>query len=195
MLGDELDDLHPRLAAYFSAIPAGRVGFGRGVFSDVGTPRRWLYPILALLGRPGVVFPVWEHDVPFTVENRADGEYLRARRVFEFHRGARVMVDAISVDDGVLSDQLGVSGAIRARFRAEVVDGAMHLESRRITWYRIPIPLAPTVRLVERFDERLDGGVGRQHVTLTLDAPLLGRLYGYSGFFDYSIVEVQEVPA
>ena len=47
----------------------------------------------------------------------------------------------------------------------------------------IPIPFAPTVTLLERYDE----GAGRQHVDLTMDAPVLGRLYEYSGFFDYVI--------
>jgi hypothetical protein len=62
--------LHPRLRAYFGAIPPGHVGRGEGVFRVVGTPRRWLHPLLALFARDAVMFPVWERDVPFTVENR-----------------------------------------------------------------------------------------------------------------------------
>ncbi|MBE7163154.1 MAG: DUF4166 domain-containing protein, partial [Williamsia herbipolensis] len=62
--------LHPRLRAYFAAIPPGHVGRGDGVFAVVGTPRRWLWPFLALFARDDVMFPVWERDVPFTVENR-----------------------------------------------------------------------------------------------------------------------------
>jgi hypothetical protein len=183
VLGDELEELHPRLSAYFSAIPAGRVGVGHGTFDSVGTPRRWLYPLLAILGRWGVVFPVWEHDVPFTVRNEQDGELLRARRTFHLRAGDRVMEDAIGVDRGTLVDRLGRSGSLRAGFAGAAVEGALRLESRGVTWRGIPVPFAPTVRLCERFDE----AAGRQHVELTLDAPVFGRLYGYSGHFDYAI--------
>jgi hypothetical protein len=183
VLGDELDALHPELAGYFSLIPLGKVGRGRGVFASVGTPRRWLYPVLTVLGRLGVVFPVWEQDVPFTVENRQDGEQLRARRTFHFRAGDRVMEDAIGVEKGSLVDRLGRRGSFRAVFSAAAIDGALSLRSRGVGWRSIPLPFAPTVTLLERYDE----GVGRQHVDLTLDAPLIGRLYGYSGFFDYVI--------
>jgi hypothetical protein len=67
---DVLARLHPRLRAYFGPVPVGSVGRGAGTFSVVGTPRRWLWPVLAVFARDAVMFPVWEHDVPFTVENR-----------------------------------------------------------------------------------------------------------------------------
>lgn len=183
VLGDELDALHPRLSEYFSLIPVGKVGRGRGVFDSVGTPRRWLFPVLAVLGRLGVVFPVWERDVPFTVENRQDGRQLRARRTFHFRSGDRVMEDAIGVENGALVDRLGPSGSVRAVFGAEAVDGALRLRSRRVGWRSIRLPFAPTVTLLERYDD----GVGRQHVDLAVDAPVIGRIYAYSGFFDYVI--------
>jgi hypothetical protein len=182
VLGAELEALHPHLSDYLSLIPVGKVGRGRGDFATVGTPRRWLYPVLAVLGRLGVVFPVWEHDVPFSVENRQDGERLRARRTFHFQAGDR-MEDAIGVEGGALVDRLGRSGSLLAVFDAAAIDGALRLRSRRVGWRSIPIPFAPTVTLLERYDEE----VGRQHVDLTIDAPVLGRLYGYSGFFDYVI--------
>lgn len=183
MLGDELEALHPHLSDYFSLIPVGKIGRGRGVFATVGTPRRWLYPVLGVLGRLGVLFPVWEHDVPFSVENRQDGDRLRARRTFHFQAGDRVMEDAIGVEGGALVDCLGRSGFLRAVFDAAPIDGALRLRSRRVGWRSIPIPFALTVTLTERYDER----VGRQHVDLTMDSPVLGRLYEYSGFFDYVI--------
>ncbi|TDN43912.1 uncharacterized protein DUF4166 [Curtobacterium flaccumfaciens] len=67
---DVLARLHPRLRTYFGPIPPGHVGRGEGVFTVVGTPRRWLWPVLAWFARDDVMFPVWERDVPFTVENR-----------------------------------------------------------------------------------------------------------------------------
>ena len=39
--------LHPRLRTYFGPVPPGHVGRGEGVFTVVGTPRRWLWPVLA----------------------------------------------------------------------------------------------------------------------------------------------------
>ena len=81
-LGEDFARLHPRLLAYFSAIPAGRVGRGTGTFDRVGTSRRWLWPVLRVLERRRILFPVWERDVAFTVENRADHSGVSAVRTF-----------------------------------------------------------------------------------------------------------------
>jgi hypothetical protein len=183
VLGAAPPELHPRLRAYFSAIPAGRVGRGTGTFDRVGTPRRWLWPVLAVLARSGIVFPVWARDVPFTIENRPDGDLLRARRTFRLPAGDRIMVDAVEARDGRIVDRLGEAGALRAELAATVEDGALVLRSVRTSWRGIPIPLAPRVTLVERWDD----AAGRQHVALTLDAPLLGRVYEYEGRFDYAV--------
>jgi hypothetical protein len=183
MLGEDLPGLHPQLRRYFAAIPPGRVGRGAGVFERVGTPRRWLWPLLAVLARSGVLFPVWARDVPFAVENRPDGQTLRARRTFRLPGGDRIMVDAVEAVEGMIVDRLGRSGAIRAILAASVQDGALRLESTRATWRGVPIPSAPRVTLTERWDEV----AGRQHVALTLDVPLLGRIYEYAGHFDYAV--------
>ncbi|MGT2464086.1 DUF4166 domain-containing protein [Sinomonas atrocyanea] len=58
------------------------------MFDTVGTPRRWLWPVLAVFARSHVMFPVWQRGVPFTVENRpvagTDGApAVAATRVFE----------------------------------------------------------------------------------------------------------------
>lgn len=76
VLGDRFGQLHPTLQEYFSAIPAGGAGIGDGVFDTVGTPRRWLHPVLRLFVPKDVLFGVWERDVPFTVINTPviDGE-------------------------------------------------------------------------------------------------------------------------
>ena len=183
VLGVAPAGLHPRLRDYFSAIPAGSVGRGSGTFARVGTPRRLLWPVLALLARDGIVFPVWARDVPFAIENRFDGEVLRARRTFRFARGDRVMVDAVVARDGRIVDRLGRGGTVRAELAAGVEDGALVLRSVRIAWRGIPIPFAPRVTLVERWDDASE----RQHVALTLDAPLIGRVYEYAGRFDYAV--------
>ena len=85
-LGDDFAQLHPRLVDYFSAIPAAHVGRGSGTFDRVGTPRRWFWPVLRFLQRRRILFPVWEHDVAFTIENRPEGTALRAVRTFQATR-------------------------------------------------------------------------------------------------------------
>ena len=125
VLGAAFDELHPRLRAYFDAIPAGAVGRGSGVFETVGTPRRWLWPVLAVFARSHVMFPVWEREVPFTVENRAvtapDGSpAVAATRRFALRSGAATMVDEISVRRGAVIDRLG--DPVRTTMVGNVID-------------------------------------------------------------------------
>lgn len=190
VLGEGLETLHPRLLAYFSAVPPGMVGVGQGVFDVVGTPRRWLWPVLSLLARDGVIFPVWERGVSFTVRNVPTVRgTLTAYREFAFARGHRTMVDEISAEPKELVDRLGRSGRLVAAFRATVEAGALRLESTRVAFrfagreWRIPGVFAPRVSLCERFDDAAD----RQHVSLRLEHPLLGRLYEYAGSFSYEL--------
>lgn len=202
---DVLARLHPRLSTYFGAIPPGHVGRGEGVFDVVGTPRRWLWPLLAWFARDAVMFPVWERDVPFTVENRpahvrrgrAGREArpaVRAHRTFRFRSGSRTMVDAITAEPDGLVDHLGRHGRVSARLRAEVDAhgpdaGALRLVSTRVTFralgreVRLPALIAPRVTLMERFDDEAD----LQRVSLVLSAPVLGTLYRYEGAFRYEI--------
>lgn len=189
-LGERIDDLHPRLRTYFSAIPDGAVGIGEGVFQRVGTPRRWLWPLLRLLERRGVVAAGWERDVPFRVENRTIASRAIGERTFHFARGPWVMRDAVALTQhGRVVDELGEPGLIAACFDVEADGGALRLTSRavgvRLGRLRVRIPrlIAPVVRLTERFDDALD----RQRVSLTVDAPLVGRVYEYRGDFRYRI--------
>lgn len=202
---DVLAGLHPRLRTYFGAVPPGHVGRGTGVFDVVGTPRRWLWPVLAWFARDAVMFPVWEQDVPFTVENRPvrvgrgpgpQGHVaVRAHRTFRFRAGDRTMVDAITAGPDGLVDHLGRHGRVSALLRAEVDPdgpdaGALRLVSTRVTFralgreWGLPAAVAPRVTLVERFDD----DAGRQRVSLVLRAPVIGTLYRYEGTFSYSIV-------
>lgn len=113
---DVLPQLDAGLAGYFGALPDGKVGLGRGSFQQVGTPRRWLWPVLWLLAREGIVFPVWQQRVPFEVCNRPGHDRrgratLSATRTFHFRNGSKVMPDSIAVEaDGSLTDCLGKHG-------------------------------------------------------------------------------------
>lgn len=195
VLGAELGALHPRLRAYFGAIPDGSVGRGHGVFDAVGTPRRWLWPVLALLGLEGVAFPVWATDVPFDVENRpirlADGTIgVAAVRTFHLPGRTRRMVDAITAEARGLVDHLGPHGLVSADLEAGVRDGALTMRSvgvgvgggrARLEFLR---PLAPRVVLTERFDDDRE----QQHVSIALTMPIIGKIYEYSGYFEYAVV-------
>ncbi|MEO6116720.1 MAG: DUF4166 domain-containing protein, partial [Pseudolysinimonas sp.] len=151
-LGSEFGQLHPRLHAYFSAIPSNRVGRGSGSFDVVGTPRRWLWPVLRVLQRRRILFPVWEHNVPFPIENRAASGAVLAIRVFHLQVGDREMIDAVDLQGAHLVDHLGDGGMLGARLTASVVDGGLRLVSTSARWGRVRIPFAPRVQLTERFD-------------------------------------------
>ena len=191
---DTLDSLHPGLRAYFGEIPRGSIGVGAGVFDVVGTPRRWLWPALRLLAAEGIMFPAWQRQVPFTVVNRpfvdARGNLaVGAVRRFRFDSGERSMIDAITAERGGLVDHPGRSRRLASRLSGTVVDGRLTLVSTVLTVrlgrvrLRVPRAIAPTVALVERFDV----ADGRQHVALEVRAPLIGRVYEYSGSFSYRI--------
>ncbi|WP_309620058.1 hypothetical protein [Salinibacterium sp.] len=53
--------------------------------------------------------------------------------------------------------------------------------SARSPWERAPGEWSPRITLLERT------AGDAQHVSLRLDAPMLGRLYGYEGSFAYAI--------
>lgn len=177
-LSIDLDGLDPQLRRYFGEIAAGSVGVGRGVFDIVGTPKRWLWPMLWVLGRQGVIFPAWARDVPFTVTNRPDDGVLHGIRTFHFTRGDRSMVDRISPE---LVDFLGTRGQYRAALCGEVVDAGLRLRSTGMRFGRIPVP--GRVEVVERWVD------GLQHVAVVITVPIVGRVYEYSGYFSYEIME------
>jgi hypothetical protein len=194
VLGEALAELHPRLRAYFEGIPDGSHGYGRGVFDTVGTSRRWLWPVIALVSRAHVIFPVWQRDVPFTVINRpgtsvAGGVAVRAERTFEFGAGRRTMIDEIAAEGGRIVDHLGSPVRVESWFDATVVDGGLRLVSTtvavRFGRVRIRLPRFASPRVV--LTERYDPGQDVQRVSITVELPVVGRLYEYAGSFRYEI--------
>lgn len=190
-LGEDRIHLHPGLADYFSAVPPGRVGVGEGVFRRAGTPRRWLWPLYRVLQPFGIVLSGWHHDVPFQVRNRTIAGWAVAERTFLLDHGAWTMKDAVTaLPRGAVVDQLGDPAMIAASFRVRVDAGALHLRSTSVgirlgaLQIRLPRRIAPVIRLRESYDDE----AGRQRVELTVDAPLIGRVYEYDGEFVYRIV-------
>lgn len=191
-LGEHLEELHPRLRDYFSTLPEGHIGVGEGVFSRVGTPRRWLWPFLRPLHSRGVIYAGWQLSVPFRVTNRLiDGRAVSARE-FLLPGQAWTMHDAVSLNPhGRLVDELGDPAIVAASFDTAITNGTLQLTSHaiglRVGRLRVRLPrlLSPVVQLTESFDDVSD----RQRVAVTIHVPLLGRVYEYSGDFTYRIEE------
>ncbi|WP_298865445.1 DUF4166 domain-containing protein [Microbacterium sp.] len=189
-LGEHRALLHPALRTYFSAIPRGQIGIGEGVFERVGTPRRWLWPLLRVLQNHAVVHAGWHHEVPFTVRNRTIAGKAVSIRTLRLPDGDWMMKDAVSARPrGRVLDQLGEPTTLAVAFEVAVDDGALTLRSRavgvRIGRTRITLPrfISPVIQLRESAERQ----TGRQRVALTVDMPLLGRLYEYEGMFEYRI--------
>ncbi|NQX33755.1 DUF4166 domain-containing protein [Herbiconiux sp. VKM Ac-2851] len=199
--GSALDDLHPVVRRYVGGIKPGFRGYGSGVFEQIGTPRRWLWPVLRMLAPQGILFPAWEHNVPFSIVNAPlvdrDGRTgVVAVRRFHFLSGAQAMVDAITAEnpgaDGLV-DHLGLDRRFRVRLATRVVRGELHLTSTALElrvgrhFVRLPAALSPRVTVVERFDDAANAGEGAQRVTAVVEAPVVGRVYEYTGTFQYEI--------
>lgn len=76
---------------------------------------------------------------------------------------------------------------LAAVFDVRVDDGALVLVSRSVglRWGRLRVRLPRRVAPVVR--RSWDDAVGRQRVELTVDAPVVGRMYAYRGTFRYRI--------
>ena len=92
------------------------------------------------------------------------------------------MVDLISDSDGLV-DELGTRREYRATLAGSVVDGALRMHSTGMRT-RSGFPLPGRVDLTERWDD----SSGSQHVSVVISAPILGRIYEYSGYFNYEVV-------
>ncbi|MEN0023437.1 MAG: DUF4166 domain-containing protein [Microbacterium sp.] len=189
-LGARISELHPKTAWYFRTIPPGHVGIGTGVFTTAGSRFRWLRPMFRIAEALGVAFAGWERDVPFRIENRTvDGRAL-ATRWFELPGRTWVMPDAVELTaGGILRNEIGPHRTVVTTFDIDVRDEAVVLTIRRVGLrlgplrFSVPGFLSPRIGLVERWDEERE----RHHVSMTIDAPVLGRVYEYIGFFEYAI--------
>ncbi|MFF7293362.1 DUF4166 domain-containing protein [Microbacterium sp. NPDC008134] len=189
-LGDRISELHPKTEWYFRTIPEGHVGVGRGVFTTAGSRYRWLRPLFRIAEALGVAFAGWERDVPFRIENRTIGGAAVAVRHFELPGRTWVMPDIVTLGSNrILRNEIGPRRTVVTTFDIDVVDGAVELRIRQVGMrfgrLRIAAPrlLRPSIGLIERWDEERQ----QHHVNMTIDAPLLGRVYEYTGYFDYAI--------
>lgn len=192
-LGERLHELHPSLRRYFSAIPEGCIGLGEGVFAEFGTPRRWLWRLLEPFERRGVLAAGYARSVRFRIVNRTEAGRATAVRTIELPTGSWQMTDSVALTSRGIVDRIGTPRTVAAAFDVSVHDGGLVLTSREVGIavgrfrFRMPRLVAPVVRLSERYDPVS----GLQRVELTIDAPIIGRVYGYRGHFSYGIVREQ----
>lgn len=190
-LGERAAALHPRLESYFSPLPPGRVGRGHGVLTRIGS-RRPLRVLMRPFQARGALYAGWDEDVPFEVTNRGQDGAVVAERRFHLPGGDWVMRDRVTLaGEGAVEDLIGAPPALSAVFEVEVERGALVLRSRSTTVrlgrlrLRIPRLVAPRIHLEERFVDELE----RQQVSLSVDLPVLGRIYEYRGTFVHHIEE------
>lgn len=145
-LGPDFRLLQPELQQYFSLSPAARndggvtvSGVGSGTFDVAGCPVPVLRPFLGLASSDNALFPEYQHQVPFTIENRASlaagGQpQLTAIRTLHFENRTRIMEDRTSWDDalGTAVGALGRSGRLLTDLTCSVGSGGrMRIVSRR----------------------------------------------------------------
>lgn len=190
-LGEQFAELHPELRAIFSS-PGGWTG--KGSFDDVGCTRRFLAPFLLPLQRARVLVAGYRHGVDFTIDNETvvgDGEStVRAVRTLAWNKsprsiGSRTIVSHTTNNAAGLHDYLGSSASMRTAVSADVVDGALRLESQGLSvrvfsrWIPIPAPLAPATATVHRWDSART----LHHIDVEVALPLIGTAFVYRGYF------------
>ncbi|WP_309065717.1 DUF4166 domain-containing protein [Microbacterium sp.] len=132
-----------------------------------------------------------QHDVPFTVRNRTVNGRAVAERTLHLPAGDWTMKDVVSArSNGQVIDRIGEPPSLAAAFDVDVDgEGSLLLRSRAVGLrvgrlrLRVPAPFAPVIRLRESPDPAANG----QRVHLTVDLPVVGRLYEYRGSFRYRI--------
>lgn len=191
VLGGRIEQLDPQLRRYFGAPASGAVGRGDGVYEVAGSRHRWLWPVLAWMAWRRVLFPEYGHSIPFTIVNttNADGT-LSARREFAFPRWTRIMEDTMSVVDGALHDRLGRRGGLEVEFALDIVEGGLHMRSRRQWQHLGPMRFRmPGLVRVSLAETAVGGrrGVDTQRVDVRMTAPVLGEVFRYAGAFSYEV--------
>ena len=190
-LGADRLILPAELQRYFDTIPVGYTGHGAGTFDVVGTPRRWLQILLHPLDIRGVVPAGFWREVQFTVENRTEGTTAVGIRTFHLPGRDWVMTDRVSSTRSGVVDTLGVPPTVAAAFSVSAMHGKVALRSTKIGLRLGPLRLnlprwcSPTMTITESFRDR-------QGVAATIDMPLIGRIYEYTGTFTYEIRKDQE---
>ena len=203
-LGPAFSLLQPELQRYFSLAPGAEnddgatvSGVGSGTFDVAGCPVPALRPFLRLTSSDNALFPEYQHNVPFSIENRASlnasGQpQLTAVRTLHFENRTRVMEDATSWDDnlGKAVGALGRSGRLLTDVACSVgADGRMRIISRRsrLAAGRRSVALPPVFDAAAFTEQWWDESEHRFRIRTKVIQRQLGTVLEYDGSFTYSV--------
>lgn len=203
-LGDEFDDLHPEIRRHYGLQSGDGIAFvGRGEMEEVRRGSWYTVPALAIGTRRNLLFPEHGSNVSFVLRNYAyrdtfDREavsWLREFRLPTTRRFDAVMV--YSEGRGAVIDYLGTHGDLATDLHLTVMEnGGIHIQSTAMRVFagpvRVPLPqvLSGTADVQEWYDEDED----RFRVSVSVRNPLMGELFGYSGWFELEEKPIEEIP-
>lgn len=191
-LGDEWDDLHPRIRERYGLVAAeDREAVGTGEMHRLSR-HPLAVPVLWLGTVEDFLFPEQGTDVPFSITSEAfvDGngsEALFLGRRFETSP-PREFVDTLRWNParGCVTDLFGRNGRVAADLHLGVDDGDLAL-TLGAQWLRVggryvplPGPLAVDADLRDRYDDDAE----RFRVAAEISNPLIGRVFAYEGAFE-----------
>jgi hypothetical protein len=204
-LGRDFSLLQPELQQYFSLAlgaesddAATVSGVGSGSFDVAGCPVPSLRPLLRLTSSDHALFPEYQHNVPFSIENRAslsaDGQpQLTAVRTLHFENRTRIMEDQTSWDDklGKAVGALGRSGRLLTDVTCSVgADGRMRIISRRsrLAAGRRSVRLPLLFEAAAFTEQWWDAAEHRFRIRTKVVQRQFGTVLEYDGSFTYSVL-------
>ncbi|MFD2043881.1 DUF4166 domain-containing protein [Ornithinibacillus salinisoli] len=192
VLGENYNKLHPMLQrryAFENATPF----MAKGVMKNVYSGPRWLYPLFILGTKWDVLFPEYGQNIPFQIKNtplksRGDEEQVLWEREFIFGKKKRYFNALMSLDEkrNVIKDYFGEPPVFYSDLALIVTEyGGLIIESKkqRIVLGKLEIPLPKLLQGKAIIKEEFDEEKGIYFISVTVNNPLIGRLFGYEGEF------------
>ncbi|GAB3451023.1 DUF4166 domain-containing protein [Streptomonospora sediminis] len=203
-MGSDFDRLHPQLQRRFSVgLADGRACVGRGVMHRIWHGPGWIRPFLAVGALRNILVPEAGENVGFTIENvpyrdSFGREALTFARTFAFARRLR-RFDATMVyssQRGCIVDYLGTHQHLATDLHARAdEEGALVIESGPVRLREGPVdagvPGAVSGRA--RVRESYDPAQGCFGISVRVDNPVVGPLFGYEGWFRASYTDAAEM--
>lgn len=203
-LGDEFDDLHPKMQRRFGFTSEdGVAAIGHGTMEYVRNGGLYTLPFLAVGATMHTMFPEENTAVPFTIRNYAyEDAYGRETvtwlRTFQLPRERHFDAAMIySEERDRIVDYLGkrhhlavdVDVAVSDEGGVELTTGAQRLYAFG-AGIDFPLVLSATANVHEWYDEAADSYRIAVHVT----NPVVGLVFEYSGSFDVEWIDCETAP-
>lgn len=206
-MGADFARLHPRLQERFGFGADDRVGcVGTGVMDRIWRGRGHTVPFLRLGTTRNILFPETGTDVPFTIENYAyrdsyGRETVTFVRTFEVGGNRRRRFDATMVHSPArqcIVDYLGTHQHVAVDLDLGVdPDGGLVIRSgpQRLHEGPVHVGLRPWLTGSATVRERYDDEAGCFRISVRVEHPRLGPVFGYSGRFTARYRDTEAVPA